>query len=962
MGVGAGFGVSDKNTSGDTRTYLLGDSVDGTWSPALDLAYRLSGQANQSNAQSNLLFGGTGYGGSFESAEQRAAREQGWNHNAKPYGGWGGYGSTSPVQYWDPSNTRPDWTNGIPNYGRPPASGGAQPSAPPPGGPGGVINDPADPAPPPRNGGTTPTWPQPGQPGGVPLPGQPGGPAVPPKSAPYTGEQPTFGMTLDGARQQSSGGLTTTPKPEDLESYLLTKDGRKIPRSELKTPEGMKKYGIDPVKGIDGAVIPAKVIKRITDPALYRASGGTKGFYYGANVGTTDYLREQKGSMLQQWKQGGFSDAQIAAKSRSYDQYVDVQDFLNKKGDSYGVSQNDVMRALESGATTDDLKKYFGGLMDTYGPRAFTYAHQALAGINPNQDWTPDTLKKLRDGTLLREAQSADIQGGDLGPGTENSPTVSSDDYWKNYWNGVVGSAGGGTPYPTAAQPKTSTPPSGSRATFDTSSGFTENVAPAQNTYAAMAATANATPGATAGFDPITGRPLSQKAPARAYESSAMTMAAPGATAKQDGAAYNPEEDPEDPEGDPLKPLPPGTSYPPTGAGGADPYPWYPSLPPSTSYPPAGVGAGDPIPWMPQVPANAPWPTTGSAGGPTGGGAGNPIPTGSGTPPKDNSLPPDPKRPFKPSDDTDGTDDPGSGAGQINYARWGQPDPWEQGHAFEQGSNSGITPDAWSTSAPWRPTEPTGGIYGAFSEMAGGQLTPYENRIGEAWQGRAVDPGGWADQNYYNALAEYNKGPGIGLKESYDAYNSMINSGGYSDAEKGAISGSAVRGVTAGYQRGMEDMRRQAARTGNANSAYAAMASMAPGYGAQLGETNRQNQIKFADEKSRRNEAGAAGMTNVAALGNTKAQFGLNSQQNFANELARRQETAIRGMGDYAAYGRGLQQQGLSGMSDLYKQQNANTQNYYNMIANLLSNQVGSRVRGSGSGMGANVSAGAGGQ
>ena len=158
----------------------------------------------------------------------------------------------------------------------------------------------------------------------------------------------------------------------------------------------------------------------------------------------------------------------------------------------------------------------------------------------------------------------------------------------------------------------------------------------------------------------------------------------------------------------------------------------------------------------------------------------------------------------------------------------------------------------------------------------------------------------------------------------------------------------------------MDDMKRQAARTGNANTAYAAMASMAPSYGATLGETNRQNQIKFADEKARRNEAGAAGMTNVAALGNTKAQFGLNSQQNFANEMARRQETAIRGMGDYASFGRGLQQQGLAGLSDMYKQQNANTQNYYNMIAGLLQNQVGSRVRGSASGMGMDVSGGAG--
>ena len=334
---------------------------------------------------------------------------------------------------------------------------------------------------------------------------------------------------------------------------------------------------------------------------------------------------------------------------------------------------------------------------------------------------------------------------------------------------------------------------------------------------------------------------------------------------------------------------------------------------------------------------------------PPAGSGNNPSPDGSYVPPKKVE---DPNT--KPPDTSNNGDGPWTHA-PLPFGTYPLNGRGEQiDNYFRQGSNDEFTGDAWSTSAPWRPTEPTGGLYGAFAEMAGGQLTPYENRIGEAWQGRAVDPGGWADQNYYNALAQYNASPGIGLRESYNAYNNMINSNGYSDAEKGAISGSAVRGVTAGYQRGMDDMRRQAARTGNANAAYAAMSQMSPSYGAQLGEVNRQNQIKFADEKSRRNEAGAAGMTNVAALGNTKAQFGLNSQQNFANEMARRQETAIRGMGDYAAYGRGLQQQGLSGMGDLYKQQNANTQNYYNMISNLLGRQVGSKMYGESSGEGLN--------
>jgi hypothetical protein len=273
---------------------------------------------------------------------------------------------------------------------------------------------------------------------------------------------------------------------------------------------------------------------------------------------------------------------------------------------------------------------------------------------------------------------------------------------------------------------------------------------------------------------------------------------------------------------------------------------------------------------------------------------------------------------------------------------------------FQQGSNDGMTPDAWSTSAPWRPTTPTGGLYGAYSELAGGTLTPYENQIGDAWRGRAIDPVGWADQDYMNQLGEYQHSPGKGIDEAYNAYNSMINSQGYSPQEKAAIEASAVKGANLGYQRSSDDIKRQAARTGNSNSAYAALASMGTNYGAGLGDMNRENQIRFADETQKRHETGASGMTNVAALANSKAQFGLNQGSQFANELARRQETAIRGMGDYASFGRGLQQQGLAGLNDLYKQQQGQTQNWYNQIANLLGRQVGTRMYGESSGVGVN--------
>ena len=218
-----------------------------------------------------------------------------------------------------------------------------------------------------------------------------------------------------------------------------------------------------------------------------------------------------------------------------------------------------------------------------------------------------------------------------------------------------------------------------------------------------------------------------------------------------------------------------------------------------------------------------------------------------------------------------------------------------------------------------------------------------------------------ADDEYKNLLTGYQRTPGKGIDEAYGAYNKMLQGSGYSDAEKGAIEGSAVRGVTQGYQRNADELRRQAARTGNANAAYAALAGGGATYGSQLGEINRQNQIKFADEAQRRQEVGGQGMTNVASLANQKAQFGLTAGSDYAKEMARRKETAARGMGDYAAFGRGLQQQGISGLSNLLQQQQQSKQNLYSTIAALLNQNTGSVNKGSSTGFGVGVGVGAGG-
>ncbi len=86
LGWGTGRGETQ------TKNTYLGQS--GTTNPLLDLMNNLASQANQQQAQRNLLFGGAGYGGSFMTPAQAALRAQtGQGGSQKPYGGWGGYGN-----------------------------------------------------------------------------------------------------------------------------------------------------------------------------------------------------------------------------------------------------------------------------------------------------------------------------------------------------------------------------------------------------------------------------------------------------------------------------------------------------------------------------------------------------------------------------------------------------------------------------------------------------------------------------------------------------------------------------------------------------------------------------------------------------------------------------------------------------------------------------------------------------
>ena len=746
MGINIGMSGNEKDAYGSDRQLGLGEVPWSDYSPRLDLAYRLAEIANQYGAQENLMFGGAGYGGSFETAAQKAQRASGQPvDNTKPYGGWGGYGSSNPTQYWDPTGTRPDWNNGVPVYGAPPSGGGQQP-----------------------------------------LPGGIDSAKVPP---------PT------GVAVPSTGGGQTIP-------------------------------GYTPPKGVPGP--------------------GEAAMTAGAGASQPEYIND-RGVRIRN-NQYVSPDAQW------------VMDQLGAQGITHLPGAGNAQTLLSGGASKEDILKHYQSIYSKYpddpsGYKAYTAGHGA------NFIPTRDTVNKINSGVYGQTSWTSDSTG----PRSQERV---------DFINRMRSQRGLG--------------PSGAAAPTGPSSAF---IGGNENPYEAFSvATAPAPGGTTAnsnatddfwgvlrqGVDQITNSP--------GFKEWVTQQSWDGQGGKTPGKATAPD----------------GPNMTVTDV-------------------PAGAEASNTLVKEKNIPLDA-LPDNGEGWEPVG------VRPGKFTHPDFGGYQSYTRK--------------NPNTGKIETVTI--PNRFD----FEQGDNGPFTTDYWSTSPTWRPEAPTGGLYGAFSELASGQLTPYENRIGEGWQGYATNPVGWADENFQNALGQYQSTPGKGIDEAYGAYNRMLQGDGYSAAEKGAIEGSAVRGVTQGFQRGADDMRRQAARTGNAAAPYAAMASMGAQYGGQLGEMGRQNQLKFADEAQRRQEVGGQGMTNVASLANQKAQFGLQAGSSYANELARRKEAGLRGAGDYAAFGRGLQQQGLAGLNQLMQQQQQGKQSTYAMIANLLNQGTGSANLGSSSGWG----------
>lgn len=888
--MGASMSAEDikKMISGNTTERYLGDY--GGHSPMLDLVMRLSGDLNQQNAEGNLYRGGEGYGGSFQSEAQKAYQAAGLKPpGATPYGGSGGYGSGNPTM----------------NYGAP----GMTPVHPP-------VSYPA-PQPEP--------YPQPADPYGDPA-GDPGGvgtaPAPPrtPSGTPPVANPPT---RSPGSYEPPVRQPTRQPwVPEQQPTQPYYPPRKAMPGQEMQTTAAT------PAKLSENqeAALQLAAKRHKWSPAEI-AYQREKAAGRPADQTSAEYIKYANQGSIESLQRAGRNDEANALKAKvsspEYKGYLEIQDYLNKKGDVQGVREPDVIAALQSGATVADLKKHFGTILDAGGPRAFHTNHTIGGQIN---DFSPEGIARLKSGELTKAALT-NITGSSYTPP----------------------SGGNTTP------PRKGTTSSGKAAPGMTANSVTDQ--PEEVTDA----------DGTVWLIDKDGNRILKPAPGGVGGGNTGGSGQPAPLPEGEGGGRR---DPNNPPRGSSGGGGGGT----TGGGNGGP-PNQPSGPPSTyditkpttfdpnagknwgaqSTPPKGAQPGDY--W--QLPDGRTQtlgysgtyhnmdfnPKTGTYQ----------MNMGNGTYNTNDALHDIPtlntpdhwdEEPYEANPKTPGGNMPtqvGQG-GVIGYDSAGNP-IYNDNFMFEQGDNASgagdYTPDAWSTATPWRPEEPTGGVYDAYKTLASGQLTDYENDIGGKWKSLAENPVTPQDLEYQRLLAEYNKSPGKGVDEAYGAYNKMLAGNGYSDAEKGAIAGSAVRGASQAFQRSADELRRQAARTGNATSAYAALGNAGSQYGQGIGEMNRQNQIKFADEAQRRQEAGAAGMTNVAGISNTRSQFGLGAQQNYANELARRKEAATKGMGDYATFGRGLQSQGLQGMQKLLDSSTAQKNNTYALIAQLLGNKTG---------------------
>jgi hypothetical protein len=121
-----------------------------------------------------------------------------------------------------------------------------------------------------------------------------------------------------------------------------------------------------------------------------------------------------------------------------------------------------------------------------------------------------------------------------------------------------------------------------------------------------------------------------------------------------------------------------------------------------------------------------------------------------------------------------------------------------------------------------------------------------------------------ANANQFNTQQEQQNSQVSGML--VPAYQSLINSPGYTPAQQAAITNASTGAASSAYGSAQDALARRAARTNNSAGAVSGMDQLAQEKANTLSQDAAQNQVTFANDQQKQQQAGLAGLSGVYGM------------------------------------------------------------------------------------------------
>ena len=173
---------------------------------------------------------------------------------------------------------------------------------------------------------------------------------------------------------------------------------------------------------------------------------------------------------------------------------------------------------------------------------------------------------------------------------------------------------------------------------------------------------------------------------------------------------------------------------------------------------------------------------------------------------------------------------------------------------------------------------------------------------------------GVTDRSLFDAFGNVTRTAGRGEDEAYGAYKGVLDRPGYSDATKSAMATQGMLSARTASDSALDEMKNRRNVGGGSEAFYGAASRLGRGTAGVLGQQARQNEIDFANEAARQTEVGAGGMTNLASIGNRRAEFGLSGQAGLQDSARRARMYGNDMLANRSDTEFGRRMEGISGM------------------------------------------------